>query len=455
MDTMRGFGEQDAGGLGDAPAPENGVESPVSIGTDERRMHVRAYNHWASLLDGGAYPSIEDLDPESLDDFGPHSVLLDFTGGQENPAIAWLGEDLREECGLEASIGSIADVPSRSLLSRLTDHYLQIIANRAPIGFEAEFVSQRGHNTLYRGILMPFTSDGETIDFIYGVINWKELADADLAAELILEINQAIKDAPEKALPNPIWADGPNGAPISVQSAPAIEAEAPLPGFSLIDDEEDDYEDDGEALVDVSALPDAPELGDWLHAARQGAEVVKSADGRTRVALYRALGLAYGFSCVAEIRPEEYADLLEDSGIKAQERAPMTAIVKLVFGADYEKARLTEFAAALNYGARQQIGATAFEGFLTAYPGGLKGVVKAERAERAPAPRANLTDAAMAKLRRMQPQAIIEMASGEGEFVLLVARRVSANGLAVLTPVDNDALIERALRQAAKLAPAR
>ncbi|MBB5684433.1 PAS domain-containing protein [Sphingobium boeckii] len=452
MDTMRGFGDQDAGGLGDAPGQADGVESPVSIGTDERRMHVRAYNHWASLLNGGAYPSIEDLEPESLDDFGPHSVLLDFTGGQDNPSIAWLGADLRAECGLEAGIEAISQVPSRSLLSRLTDHYLQIIANRAPIGFEAEFVSQRGLNTLYRGILMPFSSDGDTIDFIYGVINWKELADVDLAAELILEIDQAIRDAPEKALTTPIWADGPNGALIAARPVVAeAPAEAPMPGFSLIDD--DDYEDDGEALVDASALPDAPELGDWLHAARQGAEIVKSADGRTRVALYRALGLAYGFSRVAEIRPAEYAELLEDSGIRAQDRAPMTAIVKLVFGTDYEKARLTEFAAALSHGARLGLGATELENFLVAYPGGLKGVVKAERGERAPAPRSNLTDAAMAKLRRMQPQAIIEMPSGEDEFVLLVARRVSTNGLAVLTPVTDRGLIERALRQAAKAAP--
>ena len=34
---------------------------------------------------------------------------------------------------------TISDVPSRSLLSRLTDHYMQIIANRSPVGFEAEF----------------------------------------------------------------------------------------------------------------------------------------------------------------------------------------------------------------------------------------------------------------------------------------------------------------------------
>ena len=33
----------------------------AAIGNDERRMHVRAYNYWASLLNGRDIPSIEDL----------------------------------------------------------------------------------------------------------------------------------------------------------------------------------------------------------------------------------------------------------------------------------------------------------------------------------------------------------------------------------------------------------
>ena len=161
MDSFRGFEEDNA-----APAADDepAIERPPEIGVDERRMHVRAYNYWVSLLAGRAYPSIQDVDPHTIEDFGPHSVLLDFSRDAEDPAIAFLGRALRAECGLDAGIGRIAEVPSRSLLSRLTDHYLQIIANRAPIGFEAEFVSQRGHNTLYRGILMPLSSDGESID---------------------------------------------------------------------------------------------------------------------------------------------------------------------------------------------------------------------------------------------------------------------------------------------------
>ena len=184
------------------------------LGGDERRMHVRAYNHWVSLLKGRPYPTIDDLDPASIADFGPHSVLLDFQQGVEDPAIRYLGTTLREECGLDQSIVRVADVPSRSLLSRLTDHYLQIIANRAPIGFEAEFVGSRGHTTLYRGILMPFSSTGEDIDFIYGVINWKELVDAETQATLDAELHAAVRSAPTPSaapIGEPtIWADGPS-----------------------------------------------------------------------------------------------------------------------------------------------------------------------------------------------------------------------------------------------------
>ena len=205
-------GGVDEGGVGDAL---------FDLGGDERRMHVRAYNHWVSLLKGRPYPGIADLHPESIDDFGPHSVLIDFTGGSDDATIAFLGQALREECGLDTAIVRVADVPGRSLLSRLTDHYLQIIANRAPIGFEAEFVGTRGRTTLYRGILMPFSSDGDVIDFIYGVINWKEMVDDATQATLDAELDAAVRAAPRPPVATPIWADGPSGGLEMVQLPPA------------------------------------------------------------------------------------------------------------------------------------------------------------------------------------------------------------------------------------------
>src|SRR5690349_18571215 len=171
---MDGFREYPSEFDQSTAAEASAADVAAAIGTDERRMHVRAYNHWVSLLDGRDFPSIEDLEPGDVADFSAHSVLLDFTCGSDNPAMPYLGAAIRDECGLDDDMRTIGDVPSRSLLSRLTDHYMQIIANRAPIGFEAEFQNQRDDNICYRGILMPFSSDGDTIDFIYGVINWKQ-----------------------------------------------------------------------------------------------------------------------------------------------------------------------------------------------------------------------------------------------------------------------------------------
>jgi hypothetical protein len=414
-----------------AAATDAAVEAPPAIGTDERRMHVRAYNYWVSLLDGRAYPAIEDLKPEDTD-FASNGVLLDFTSGAENPMISFLGEALRTECDLPEDVRSTADVPPRSLLSRLTDHYLQIIANRAPIGFEAEFVNHRGFNTMYRGILMPFSSDDDTIDFIYGVINWKEVADATLSGEIVDEVERAMQAAtPRKTAPTAIWADGPSAT-------------------HTMDEDEDEDEGFDDAIAELPAFePDGTEgLGDWLAAARDFAEVAKSAEGRSRAALYSALGQAYDFALVTEESPDDYAELLDESGLSAQDRAPMTPIVKLVFGIDYDKTRLAEYASALTYGRRHNLARGGMTEFLQKYSGGLKALVAAERAERRPATsEPKLESRAVINARKMEPMAILEFASDE-EFVVLVARRVDAHHVALLGKSEHDAaMVEKALRR--------
>jgi hypothetical protein len=396
----------------DAPAASEARDSEVSaIGTDERRMHVRAYNYWASLLEGRDYPSIEDLEPGDLLDFAPHSVLLDFTSGGDEPATPYIGAAIREECGLPDQVQSIAQVPSRSLLSRLTDHYMQIIANRAPVGFEAEFENQRDETICYRGILMPFSSDGDTIDFIYGVINWKKL------------------DEPSRA-----------SAPLAAVLPPIADEEEPL--------ELNDPIETVEAPVEANIeLDDDAGLADRLWAARESVEALKVSEGRSREALYRALSRAYDFAIVSKAEPGDYAELLDESGVKAQARAPMTPIVKLVFGIDCDKARLTEYAAALSYAERQGVGLGGFLAFIETQAGGLKALVGAERQARRPEPKADSkTEKAREKLRTVRAVALDSISSDE-EFALVLTRRSGAGVHEAMAVVEDAALIERAIRQ--------
>ncbi|MFZ5746531.1 MAG: PAS domain-containing protein [Pseudomonadota bacterium] len=428
MDMARGIdGPFDSGRGNDQDA---GVgDRPIQLGGDERRMHVRAYNHWVSLLRGRAYPSIEDLDPENIADFGPNSVLLDFSNGIEDPAIRYIGRSLREECGVDGTINRISDVPSRSLLSRLTDHYLQIIANRAPIGFEAEFVGTRGHNTMYRGILMPFSSDEDTIDFIYGVINWKEMVDAETQAKLNAEIEQVRRSPPRLPLASaPVWADGPSS------------------GLGMPDEDEPLAQ---RGLTPLAPAAEPATLGDRLLRARESAAAARASDTRSRAALYRALSRAYDFARAAENDPNGYGRIIEEAGLTAQARAPMTPAVKLVFGIEYDKTRLTEFAAVLAHARRNDVAPADFDGFLETAEGGIKGIVRAERALRRPAPGPDLFARARAELMERTPLAHVKLIAGTNDFVILLARP-GGDGLDIVATLDDDrALTERAVRKAA------
>jgi hypothetical protein len=543
MDTLRGpfdTGEPADRGWGapedDSPETASHRElPPEAIGQDERRMQVRAYNHWAGQLGERMFPLIDDLDPASCPDFGPYSVLLDFTAGIENPAVQFLGARLAQECGGEGAIRHLSEVPPRSLLSRITDHYMQILANQAPIGFEAEFVNQRGVEILYRGILLPYSSNDETIDFIYGVINWKEMADQITADELLLEIDQALElgsdsevaEEPQRRAADPVtdWADSPaHEAEDAFDAAPDSTDENPhapepfddglsLPDFSAyaLDAEDEEYdEDEGEeesagysfasladyieapvkkaidpatlpydpaadvafdtayqggyesrfdagidpAPVFATAVPEDAGLHDWLAAARELAHAADATEDRSRSALYEAVSRAYDFSLAAAAAPEDYAELIAESGLTMQDRAPMTPVVKLVFGHDYDKTRLTEYAAVLTHAHRLGLERGSLSRFLGEAEGGLKGVVKAERRLRREEQGKAIEEekgirAALARKLRALEALTLEALAGEGpEFALVMVRRDAQGHIVVIGELPEDVpQLERAARK--------
>lgn len=156
-------------------------------------MQGRAYNHWAELRGAQSLPSIKTLNPDDFPDLAPFGVLLDLSGGAENPVIVLLGSRLAEECSPNLPLRARSDVPPGSLLARITERCREIVVTQTPIAFAAELTKEASRKVQYRGILLPFSSNNQTIDFIYGVINWKELADPATTSQLVREIEQALR----------------------------------------------------------------------------------------------------------------------------------------------------------------------------------------------------------------------------------------------------------------------
>jgi hypothetical protein len=284
----------------------------------------------------------------------------------------------------------------------------------------------------YRGILMPFSSDGDTIDFIYGVINWKRAQSAEASMPFVPTVAAGDLEPEEPA------------EFVPYASAPASDEEQ-QPAWT---DEPLELGAD-EILVPETKLDEDAGLADWLCAARETAEEVKSADHRSRAALYRALSRAYDFAIAAQRDPDDYAELLEESGVKAQARAPMTPIVKLVFGIDYDKTRLTEFASALSYAQRQQVEVGGFEKLIEKQPGGLKALVAAERQARRSEPRTDTrAEKARERLRSAKPVSMQSL-PGDEEFCLILTRRGADGSHEPVAVISDPALVDRAIRKAA------
>ena len=88
-----------------------------------------------------------------------------------------------------------------------------------------------------------------------------------------------------------------------------------------------------------------------------------------------------------------------------------------------------------------------FQDFIEKQPGGLKALVAAERQARRPEPKPDTKgDAARARLRKAPPISLAELPADE-EFAVVITRRGADGTHEPVAVVDDEALVERAIRK--------
>lgn len=291
--------------------------NPVEYTDQEKRITFQLYNYWFGLADNCGIPPLKSLSPEDIAPYKNNMVLIDLRDPDNEPTLQVVGQLLSQDLDIDLNLKGISDIPRRTLLSRITDHYMEVLGNRTPISFDAEFLNKAREKILYRGILLPFSDDGENINFILGAIRWISEEEKNEAA-----------------------------------SAPKEEIEQ------------------------------MPLLQDRLEHCRKLVQGQTPTDQRSRRSLYESLGAIFDFHDLCSANPNSYEALLAAAELKKQERAPFTPTLKLCFGRDYDKTRLTEYAAALSFARKNNHDGKSLPDFLDQFPGGIKGCVLAERKER-------------------------------------------------------------------------
>ncbi|WBX84865.1 PAS domain-containing protein [Sphingosinicella microcystinivorans] len=150
---------------------------PVGTGARERRLHLQAHNYWATLPRAGSVPHWRDFDPMMIDDRCTQSFVIDLDAG-EPPHLRLIGEALQAEGGVGTDVIGLADAPPGSLLMRISSYLPELLTRAVPLSVEAPYETTDGIPGIYRALLMPFTTDGNGIDVVFGVVSWRETARA-------------------------------------------------------------------------------------------------------------------------------------------------------------------------------------------------------------------------------------------------------------------------------------
>ena len=337
-----------------------------TIGDEERGRHSAVYDYWLALRGNREFPSIRDLDPLQISDAGPCSILLELISGGEDAEIRHIGETLKAD----VKVVRIAEASRSSLLSCIASKLAIVAISRDALAFEDDFKTDSG-TTSCRVTLLPFSSTGPWVDYVYGFVTSENApSEVEQAPETVANdveevpepVEERVEETPEPGANEVEEAPEPlaNEAETAAESAPepvepALEspvasegAAASSKGFDPLAGVEGFFG----TVVNLELEP-APPVADKETAAeedpqhdthksenpmqtrlvevRAKADEARIAKLQSEAALHEGLSAAYDFALDAEDKAEDYLKLVETKGLKIQLRSPMAPVVRLAF----------------------------------------------------------------------------------------------------------------------------
>ena len=156
-----------------------------TVSHSDKRLANSFLRYWESLRGRKILPLITDLNLNEIGEFLPYTFTLDISAGSDNPKLCFVGGQLIQDCGGDVLNQCVSQLQPQSLLAKAIRHRGEVIADGKPCMIADELVNAEGNKALYRAVMMPFSSTGDTIDFIIGAISSKTV---EQSAKVVLVV---------------------------------------------------------------------------------------------------------------------------------------------------------------------------------------------------------------------------------------------------------------------------
>jgi hypothetical protein len=143
------------------------LEEIAQVKSDELKS-LEAY--WRSKRHGDALPARRDIDPWEMRSFLPYVFQVAVT---QNPLRFWLrvvGAGVVESYGEDVSSRYVDEIDLSDMQDEILDGYRAAALEARPIYSRCDYVKHDGRHVRYERLLLPLSSDGETVDMLLGGI---------------------------------------------------------------------------------------------------------------------------------------------------------------------------------------------------------------------------------------------------------------------------------------------
>jgi hypothetical protein len=139
------------------------------------RIHERLVDYWNSLRAGRAFPKESEIDPSQIHEIWNSCFLIQNKPDTKEKGYryAYLGVDLIDAWGDDLSSQEISSRLINPSHENFVKKFDEVIATKAPLVDESEFVNTRRIKIKYRTCMLPLGNAPDSVEFIIGGMKWK------------------------------------------------------------------------------------------------------------------------------------------------------------------------------------------------------------------------------------------------------------------------------------------
>lgn len=144
----------------------------ISTSGSEQRMTFRLLSYWNRVRGSKSMPSLSDINIQEIPEVYHFTFTIALGADESEHSFQYFGPELASVFGQDYTGYTLQEALNDVIVNNTIGFYDKVMAEGKPHSESSEFFSE-GREVRYRSIILPLSSNGETIDFLIGTTNYK------------------------------------------------------------------------------------------------------------------------------------------------------------------------------------------------------------------------------------------------------------------------------------------